>query len=109
MLSAPAGTAHAPPASLKLALLSLALLLAACSANPATGSVQVQVNLEPGLVSTCVKVTATDGNAARETRAIPLADKTSPLRIGMTADGLSQPVTVQALGYSDVGCTILTA
>lgn len=81
MLSAPAGTARA--VSLKLALVSLVLLLGGCSGSPATPAVQVEVVLEPGLISTCVKVTARDGATARDTRAIALEGKTSPLRIGI--------------------------
>ncbi len=86
----------------------LAAVLAGCAGKPSTGAIEVQVNLEPGLESVCVKVTASDGVDGRETRAIPLAGKTSPLHIGMVGDGLVSPITITALGYSDPGCTVLT-
>lgn len=94
--------------ALRVALLSLAAVVAGCSANPASGALAVEVVLAPGLVSRCVKVTSTDGTLTRETIAIPLAGKSSSLKIGVKADGLSQPVTVQAFGYSDEGCETLT-
>ncbi len=91
--------------ALRVALLSLASVVVGCSANPASGALKVEVLLEAGLISRCVKVTATDGVLSRETKAIPLAGKSSPLNVGVTADGMTQPVTVQALGYSDEACT----
>ena len=90
-------------------LLLLSMSVAGCSGKPAAGALEVLVNLEPGLISRCVKVTATDGNASRQTKPMLLAGKSSALRVGIQADGLSQPVTVQALGYSDDGCTMLNA
>lgn len=89
-------------------LVALLVLGGGCAGKPSLGSIEVLVNLEPGLVSRCVKVTAKDGVNEKETKAIPLAGKMSPLRIGMREDGLVSPVTVQAFGYSDEGCTILT-
>lgn len=95
-------------AQLGLGLLSW-VVLAGCSGKPAVGALEVQVNLEAGLMSKCVKVTATDGTSSRETMPIVLAGKTSPLRVGIVAEGLSQSVTVQALGYSDEACTTRVA
>ncbi len=89
---------------LRLGFLSLAVL-SGCSGKPAVGALEVQVNLEPGLSSRCVKVSATDGTSSRETMPIPLAGKSAPLRVGIAADGVSPSVSVQALGYSDEGCT----
>lgn len=108
MHTAPGGSGRARLACTRSGLLLLLVTVAGCSGKPSTGSIQVLVNLEPGLVSRCVKVTAKDATAARETKAIPLANKTSPLRIGMVEDGLVSPIKVQAFGYSDEGCTILT-
>ncbi|MDP2275376.1 MAG: putative metal-binding motif-containing protein [Archangium sp.] len=93
---------------LRLCSLSL-VVLSGCSGKPAVGALEVQVNLEAGLISKCVKVTATDGASPRETMPILLAGKTSPLRVGVLAEGLSQSVSVQALGYSDDGCTTRVA
>ncbi len=93
---------------LRLGFLSL-VVLSGCSGKPAVGALEVQVNLEAGLISKCVKVTATDGTSPRETMPILLAGKTSPLRVGIVAEGLSQSVNVQALGYSDDGCTTRVA
>jgi hypothetical protein len=91
--------------ALRVALLSLAAVVVGCSANPASAALKVEVILEAGLISRCVKVTATDGVLSRETKAIPLAGKSSPLTVGVTADGMTQPVSLQALGYSDEACT----
>ena len=103
MLTVPAGSGF------RLGLVALLAIVTGCAANPSTGSIEVLVNLEPGLISRCVKVTARDGVNATETKPIPLLGKMSPLKIGMTEDGLVSPVTLQAFGYTDVGCTILSA
>lgn len=103
MLTVPAGSGF------RLGLVVLLAIVTGCAANPSTGSIEVLVKLEPGLISRCVKVTARDGVNAKETKAIPLEGKMSPLKIGMSEDGLVSPVTLQAFGYTDVGCTILSA
>ncbi len=90
----------------RLGLLVLAACVAGCSGKPATGALLVVVNLERGLISRCVKVTATDGTSSKETKPIAIAMKTS-LQVAIYGDGLVQPVTVQALGYTDEACTIL--
>ena len=94
--------------ALRVQLVSIAAVIVGCSANPASGGLEVRVELAPGLVSRCVKVSATDGTLTRETMPIPLAGKSSPLRIGVKSDGMASPVTVQALGYSDEGCETRT-
>ena len=109
MPTALAGPGRADSASFRISVLVLSACVAGCSGKPGTGAIQVLVNLEPRLISRCVKVTATDGITSRETKAILLAGKSSPLRVGISADGLSQPVTVQALGFTDDGCTTLAA
>ncbi len=76
-----------------------------CSDKPSAGALLVLVNLEPHLISRCARVSLTDGALQRETRGIPLDGKESPLRVGVYPDGLAQVVTVQAVGYADVGCT----
>lgn len=104
MFTANAGSGRA---ALRIALFSLAAALAGCSANTGTSALEVEVVLEAGLTSRCVKVTATDGAISRESKPIPLDGKMSPLSVAVYADGFAQPVTLQALGYSDVGCTML--
>ena len=91
----------------RFGVLVLSACIAGCSGKPATGALEVVVNLEAGLISRCVKVTATDGTSSRETKPMRVAGKSS-LRVGIAADGLAQPVTVQAFGYADEGCTMLT-
>lgn len=93
--------------ALRLAVLALSAGLVGCPAKVSTGGLQVLVELEPGLISRCVKVTATDGAQTRESKAIPLAGKTSPLHVGVFRDGFAATVSVQAIGFSDEGCTTL--
>lgn len=91
-------------------LLLLTGLLAACSSNPpATGALRVEVEFNSSLTSRCVKVTATDGVVTRETDAIALAGKTSPLIIAIYPQGMLSSVDVQALGFADDACTTRTA
>lgn len=88
---------------------SLALvlvLLAGCSAPTAGGALQVLVNLEPGLISRCVKVVASDAATTRETEPIALDGKRSPLRVAVYGEGFTSPVSVQAVGFTDTGCMV---
>lgn len=82
----------------------------ACSGRPASGALQVRVELEPGLVSRCVRVVVTPaGDGARvQSPGITLAGKTPPLIVGVASDGLVDPLQVQAVGYSDEGCATQT-
>lgn len=83
--------------------------LAACSSNPpATGALRVEVEFNSSHASRCVKVTATDGVVTRETEAITLAGKTSPLIIAVYPQGMLTSVDVQALGYIDDACSVRT-
>ena len=92
-----------------LSVLTLAVI-AGCSSKPSTGGIQVQVVLAPGLKSACarVEVTSASGGAPLETGPIVLAGKSSPLVVGVAPTGQDQPVTVQAIGYSDTGCNSRT-
>ena len=108
MLTALVGSRRAGSASFGVGVLVVSAFIAGCSGKPAVGALEVVVNLEPGLLSRCVKVTVTDGATSRETKPMLVAGK-SALRVAVEADGLSQPVTAQALGYSDEGCNTLTA
>jgi hypothetical protein len=82
--------------------------LGGCPAKVSSGGLLVLVELEPGLLSKCVKVTATDGAQTKQSKAIPLAGKTSPMHVGIFGDGFAQTITVQAIGFVDEGCTTLT-
>ncbi|MDP1826516.1 MAG: putative metal-binding motif-containing protein [Archangium sp.] len=93
--------------SLRVGVVALSALVAGCSAKPGTGGLEVVVTLEPGLISRCVKVTATDGTTTKETKPIVVGTKTS-LQVAIYSDGFESPVTVQALGYVDVECTMLS-
>lgn len=108
MRIAPEGPRQAGSASFRVAVLMLSAGVAGCSGQPATGALLVLVNLEPNLVSRCVKVRATDGMQTRDTRGIVLAGKSSPLHVAVYGDGLVQPVTVRATGFADDGCTTLS-
>lgn len=82
---------------------------AACSSNPvASGSLLVEVKLEAGLTSRCVKVTVTDGVLTRESEPMVLRGKSSPLRIAVLPQGMYAAVTAQAVGYADEACTQVT-
>lgn len=93
--------------SLRVGLVALSALVAGCSPKPGTGGLEVTVALEPGLISRCVKVTATDGTTTKETKPMAVGTKTS-LQVAIYSDGFESSVTVQALGYVDVECTMLS-
>jgi hypothetical protein len=79
-----------------------------CSPRVQTGALKVEVVYDSNVVSRCVKVVATDdvGSTPLETMPISLVNQTSPLLVGVGGSSpLAQPFRVQALGYSDVGCT----
>lgn len=79
-----------------------------CSPRVQTGALKVEVVYDSNVVSKCVKVVATDdvGSTPLETMPISLVNQTSPLLVGVGGSSpLAQPFRVQALGYSDVGCT----
>lgn len=92
--------------SSRVGIVALAVL-AGCSGKPGTGGLEVIVDLEPGLISRCVKVTATDGTTTKETKPMVVGTKTS-LQVAIYSDGFASSVTVQALGYVDVECTMLS-
>ncbi len=87
------------------------LLGAGCSAP--VGSQQyldVTVRLGAGVTSSCVRVVLTaEGGATRQTRPMKLNGTTSSLRVAVYRDELPATVSVQALGFSDEGCTTRTA
>lgn len=93
-----------------LAAASGALLVAGCSGKPSAGAIQVRVKLAPGLKSVCVRVLATSasGGAPLESNPISLAGKSSPLVVGIQPSGQTEPITVQAVGFSDVDCNSRT-
>ncbi|MEW6434617.1 MAG: putative metal-binding motif-containing protein [Myxococcota bacterium] len=85
---------------------AFSLVAAGCSGKTSSGGIQVRVNLQPGLVSTCVRVEVTPagGGTPAESGPIQLAGKSSPLVVGVSPSGQAEPVTVQAIGYSDADC-----
>lgn len=85
---------------------ALSLLVTGCSGKTSSGGIQVKVVLQPGLASTCVRVEVTPaGEGTRvESGPIQLAGKSSPLVVGVSPSGQAEPVTVQAIGYSDADC-----
>lgn len=92
-----------------LRLILLCGLAAGCASNPpATGNIRVDVELEAGLVSRCVKVTVSDGDERKETAPM-LTDGKTLLVVAVLPEGMRSMVKVQAHGYSDDGCTRLTS
>lgn len=98
------------PSRWLLAVPAVLSLLAGCSGKPSSGGLQVQVVLKPGLASTCVRVqvTPSGGGTTAESGPIQLAGKSSPLVVGVAPTGQAEPVTVQAIGYSDADCNSRT-
>lgn len=97
--------------SFRPTLLTSALLACGlgCSPKVSSGALKVEVVYDASVVSKCVKVVATDeaGSPPLETMPILLANQTSPLLVGVGGSSpLVQPFRVQALGYSDEGCTM---
>jgi hypothetical protein len=82
--------------------------LSACSGTPAGSGLQVQVVLEAGTTSRCVKVVADDGSRRRESGPIAVEGR-SLLRVAVLQDDFSQPVQLEAVGYADEGCATLTS
>lgn len=82
---------------------ALAFVGAGCSSPAGQGAIFVTVELEPGLVATCVKVSATDDTLTLETDPMPLAGK-SQLRVGIAPAGLASTVRLKATGYLDAMC-----
>ncbi|MFO0595195.1 MAG: putative metal-binding motif-containing protein [Myxococcaceae bacterium] len=76
--------------------------LSACG-NPG-GGLQVDVVLEDGLISRCVKVTATDGVRTHVTNPMRIEGRRL-LVVGVGQADFSSTVRVQALGFVDDGCT----
>lgn len=86
------------------------VLVAGCSGKPSSGGLQVKVVLQDSLASTCVRVQVTPagGGTVVESGPIRLAGKTSPLVVGILPTGQTEPVSVQAIGYSDTDCNSRT-
>lgn len=88
-------------------LLSLAVSAISCSTAPVGfGGLKVVVTPAPGLSSRCARVVAR-GSRDRQSNAVVLADRASFI-VGISQDGEPVEVEVQALGYSDEACTVLT-
>lgn len=89
--------------------LVVAVLAVGCSGKPSSGAIQVKVNLLPGLKSTCVRVEVypSGGVTPEESGPILIAGKTQ-LTVGVVPTGQAEPVTVQAVGYSDADCNSRT-
>lgn len=89
--------------------LVVAVLAVGCSGKPSSGALQVKVNLLPGLKSTCVRVEVypSGGVTPEESGPILIAGKTQ-LTVGVVPTGQAEPVTVQAVGYSDADCNSRT-
>ncbi|MFZ5446335.1 MAG: MopE-related protein [Myxococcota bacterium] len=82
--------------------------LAGCSnIPPGGGGLHVVVEIESGVRSQCVVVTATDGVTSRTTDKMPI-DGQAKLDVAIVANGMGEPVTVQALGFLDVDCKTAT-
>jgi hypothetical protein len=89
---------------------ALLLLLAACDWAPATGqAARVLIIRGPGVRSVCAQLVVTAPDGRREASvAIPLAGREDPLRVAVYRGQLPRFVSVQALGFSDEGCTTET-
>lgn len=71
-----------------------------------SGALKVVVSLESGLTSRCARVVAR-AETERESTAVLLTSKTS-VTIGISQEAEPLDVEVQAIGYSDEGCTTRT-
>lgn len=83
------------------------LLVCACSGKTPREGIEVVVELEAPLASTCARVIATGGSQPVETKPMALAGKTE-LHVGVARGALPQDIKLQAVGYSDAQCTTRT-
>lgn len=91
---------------LRLACGALLGALVGCSGSPSTGGLRVTVELEAGLTSRCAKVLAS-GASERESGPV-LLDGRSRFVVGIAQDGERAETRLEAVGYSDDGCTFPT-
>jgi hypothetical protein len=88
-----------------LLILASTVWCACASPPPASGSLRVQVNVEPGLRSLCARLVAR-GRVERESSAVVLSGRTHFV-VGIAQEDESAEVLLQAQGYADEGCTTL--
>jgi hypothetical protein len=88
-------------------LLLGAAALSSCAPQPTNGALRVLVNLEPDLRSSCAKVVVLGGIESLETLPMSISGR-SQLTVGVLQKSLPAEVRVQAVGYQDKDCTVLT-
>lgn len=81
-----------------------------CAPTPgASGFLSVHVTWDSAVVAQCFVVRATaDGQTPRTTRPMLRGSGARPLEVAIFRDGAPAEVLLEALGYSDEGCTLAT-
>ncbi len=94
----------------KLLLCAIAASVSSCSTPPVTGSaLRVAINLEDGIKSTCValEVKDTAGKLEKTSRGARTQGR-MVLSAAIFRDDLPETVALQAIGFSDIDCTMRT-
>ena len=71
------------------------------------GGLRVELTTAPGTTSVCARVVVRSTSEVQRTEPLKLG-KARPIVVGVAQGSSPARVTVQALGYSDVGCTKAT-
>ena len=82
--------------------------MAACTSVGSESGLLVTLELDPGLSSKCVQLVARDGATERRSGAIALTASKTTARVAVARGDFPDQITVQAFGFSDDGCRVLT-